>query len=318
MSRTSLLILGHGSREASANAEFEHLVGMYRTRRPEYEVAHAYVELAEPLLDAALKELARRADRVIVLPLFLVAAGHVKHDVPRALARARLEHPNVRFEAAAHLGVDPAMVQVAVERAISASSASGIDPARTAVVVVGRGSSDPDANSDFYKLVRLFAEGQGFWWVEPCFIAVTRPGFEEAAEMVAHGRPDHLLVVPYFLFAGTLVARIEEQLRTFSGRHPAIHTSLAAHLAPHSDISRVLDVLDERCAQVLRVTSHPTAPDPPPPFDRNHQAPSDLGSSPRPGPATISYKVQRPDDTPKVASFFPAPWSHRCSRRPGG
>ena len=34
MSRTSLLILGHGSREASANAEFEHLVGMYRARRP--------------------------------------------------------------------------------------------------------------------------------------------------------------------------------------------------------------------------------------------------------------------------------------------
>ena len=251
MSRTSLLILGHGSREVSANAEFEHFVGMYRARRPEYEVAHAYVELAEPLLDAALDELARRTDRVVVLPLFLFAAGHVKHDVPRALARARLEHPNVRFEAADHLGVHPTMVQVAVDRAISASSASGIDLARTAVVVVGRGSSDPDANSDFCKLVRLATEGRGYWWVEPCFIAITRPGFEEAAEMVANGRPSHLLVVPYFLFAGTLVARIEEQLREFSGRHPAIYTSLAMHLAPRSDISRVLDVLDERCAQVL-------------------------------------------------------------------
>lgn len=251
MSRMSLLILGHGSREASANAEFEHLVGMYRTRRPELEVAHAYVELADPLLEAALHELARRADRVVVLPLFLFAAGHVKQDLPRALARARREHPNVRFEAARPLGVHPAMVQVTVERAMSASPASEIDPTRTAVVVVGRGSSDPDANSDFYKLVRLFAEGQGFWWVEPCFIAITRPGFEEAAELVARGRPDHLLVVPYFLFAGTLVARIKEQLRGFSGRHPSIRSSLAMHLAPRSNAAHVLDVLDERCAQVL-------------------------------------------------------------------
>ena len=250
MSQTSILILGHGSREASANAEFEHLVEMYRVRRPELDIAHAYFEIAEPLLDPAIDELAQRADRVVVLPLFLFAAGHVKHDVPQALARARAEHPAVRFEAADHLGVHPTMVQLALERSISASS-SGIDPARTAVVVVGRGSSDPQANSDFCKLVRLVAEGQRFWWVEPCFIAITRPGFEEAAEMVAHGRPSHLLVVPYLLFAGTLVARIEEQFRGFSGRHPAIHTSLAMHLAPRSDMSHVLDVLDERCAHVL-------------------------------------------------------------------
>ena len=273
MSRTSLLILGHGSREAAANAEFEHFVEMFRARRPGYEVAHAYIELAEPLLDATLDDLARRADRVIVLPLFLFAAGHVKHDVPLALARARLEHPTVRFEAAHHLGVDPTMVQVAVERAISASSTSGIDPARTAVVVVGRGSSDPDANSDFYKLVRLVAEGQGFWWVEPCFIAITRPGFEEAAEMVAHGRPDHLLVVPYFLFAGTLVACIGAQLRAFSRRHPAMHTSLAMHLAPHSNVSHVLDVLDERCAQVL-ARDEPSDPAPCPiPLRRERSGP---------------------------------------------
>lgn len=77
MSRTGMLILGHGSREASANAEFEHFVGMYRARRPELEVAHAYVELAEPLLDSALQELARRADRVVVLPLFLFAGTPV-------------------------------------------------------------------------------------------------------------------------------------------------------------------------------------------------------------------------------------------------
>lgn len=318
MSRTSLLILGHGSREAAANAEFEHFVEMFRARRPEYEVAHAYVELAEPPLDAALDELARRADRVIVLPLFLFAAGHVKHDVPRALARARLEHPTVRFEAAPHLRVDPAMVQVAVERAISASSTSGIDPARTAVVVVGRGSSDPDANSDFYKLVRLVAEGQGFWWVEPCFIAITHPGFEEAAEMVAHGRP----TTCSWCRTSSSPGRSLPASGRSSGDSPGATPPFTRASLPTWRLARTCRMSWTSSTNgvliFLRVTNHPAALRARSPFDGNGQTPPEIGSSPWPGPATSSHNVQRHGRRPRVASCLPPLWSHRSSQRPGG
>jgi sirohydrochlorin cobaltochelatase len=65
--KTTLLIVGHGSRDAAANAELEALVDAYRSTRPAVDVAHGYVELADPPLRVALHELARRSDHVVVM-----------------------------------------------------------------------------------------------------------------------------------------------------------------------------------------------------------------------------------------------------------
>src|SRR5262245_34562728 len=108
-----VLVVGHGSRNPAANAEFERAVAEYRVRRPELEVAHGYVELAEPLLGDALQALGERCGHVVVAPLFLFASGHVKNDLPLALEEARRRCPSSRFMAAPALGVDARMVQLA-------------------------------------------------------------------------------------------------------------------------------------------------------------------------------------------------------------
>lgn len=51
-----------------------------------------------------------------MLPLFLFAAGHVKNDLPLALAEARRAFPATRFSAARALGVDPGLVDLAYAR----------------------------------------------------------------------------------------------------------------------------------------------------------------------------------------------------------
>ena len=242
---TGLLIVGHGSRDSNANVEFEALVAAYRAGRPDLHVAHGYVELARPSLAAALRELAQRADSVVVLPLFLFAAGHVKNDIPLALSQARQEHPSVQFIVAHALGIHPNLVELAFERARAALEGAR-ESAKTAVVVVGRGSSDPDANGDFCKIVRLLAEGREIGWVVPCFIGVTRPLFEEAVELVARARPERIVVVPYFLFGGRLITKIREQVESFQARYPWIKTELAPHLGVDD---RLLRVMDERLAQ---------------------------------------------------------------------
>jgi sirohydrochlorin ferrochelatase/(2Fe-2S) ferredoxin len=239
---TGVLIIGHGSREPGANAEFEALVAAYRTSRAPLEVAHGYVELATPVVGEALDALARGVDHVIALPLFLFAAGHTKNDVPLALAEARRNHPAVRFTAAWPIGVHPSLVELAYDRARPALQRAR-ELAKTAVIVVGRGASDPDANADFYKVVRLFAEGRGLGWVVPSFIGITGPRFDDAAELVARSRPERIVVVPYFLFAGRLIDKLRAQVATFGARYPWIPTELAPHLG--SD-DRLLDLLDER------------------------------------------------------------------------
>lgn len=249
MERTAVLVLGHGSRRGRANQEFEELVALLRERRPGLDVAQAYIELARPLLGAALAQLAERADRVIVLPLFLFAAGHVKDDLPRALAAARAAFPRTRFEAARHLGVHRAMVELAAGHARGALPAGEGEASRTALLAVGRGASDADANGDFCKLVRLVGEEAGFAAAEPSFIAITRPRFAEAAERLALSRPARVLVLPYFLFEGLLVEQLAGEVEAFAGRHPGLDVRLAPHLGVHEPLLRLLEArLDEALA----------------------------------------------------------------------
>jgi sirohydrochlorin ferrochelatase len=247
MQRTGILVVGHGSRELASNREFEGLVERIRTSRPEFEVQSAYVELAAPSLADGLNAIASRNERVVVVPCFLFTAGHVKNDIPLAVAEARRKFPTVRFTAGRVLGVHPAMAELAFLRAFEAAGVKD-DGSRTAVVVVGRGSSDPDANGDFCKLARLLGEGRDFGWVTPAFIGITRPLFGEAIELVARARPEQILVVPYFLFAGRLIAQLGAQVQEFRERYPWIKTTLAPHLGVHP---KLFEALDDRIDEAL-------------------------------------------------------------------
>jgi sirohydrochlorin ferrochelatase/(2Fe-2S) ferredoxin len=227
----AFIILGHGSRDSAANDDFVRCVDAWRASREDGAlVAHAYVELARPSLADALESIARRAAEVVVVPLFLFSAGHVKNDVPLALARARALFPGVRFVSAPPLGVHPELAKLVFERAASVAPMDGGKATRTAMVVVGRGSSDPDANADFCKIARLAGEGRGLLLVEPAFVGITRPLFADALEHVARARPDRIVVVPYLLFPGRLVEKLRAQVSQFADRYPGTRPVLAPTL----------------------------------------------------------------------------------------
>ena len=231
----AVVVVGHGSREPAANAELEALVAAWAAARPGRAVSVGYVELARPSLAEALADAAARHDRVVALPLFLFSAGHVKNDVPLALDAARRARPHVTFAAARALGVQPSLAELCWTRA-------GVDvPHKTALVVVGRGSSDPDANGDFVKQVRLVGEGRGLHACEPTFIGITRPLVAETLERVARARPDRIVVAPYLLTAGRLVEKLRATLDEFAARHPWIATRLAPHLGADERLFRLLD-----------------------------------------------------------------------------
>ena len=248
MERRSVLILGHGSRVARANAEFEALVRAFRARRPDLDLDHAYVELAAPLLADGLAAVAARADRVVLLPLFLLAAGHVKDDVPEALSEARARFPAVRFDAARVLGVVNRMVELTLARAGERVPLRTAEAGRTALLTVGRGSSDFDANSDFCKLTRILGERGGFRRADPSFIAIASPLFEAAAEDLAKVHDGPILVQPYFLFDGLLVEQLAREVDAFAARHRGRDVRLGAHLGPDA---RLLELLEERLAEVF-------------------------------------------------------------------
>lgn len=247
--RPVVVIVGHGSRDAAANGEFEQLIARYQARRPELVVRHGYIELARPSLAEALADVAGDCADVTLLPLFLFAAGHVKNDIPLALAEIRRMRPGVRYTTARELGIDAALAELAIERAGEVAELGQAEASRTAVIVVGRGSSDPDANGDFFKVARLIGESRPFARVLPSFIGIARPRFKETLQLVADARPERLLVIPYLLFGGRLLSQLREQVLDFGARYPCIKTAIAPPLGVHE---RLMKVLDERLEETRR------------------------------------------------------------------
>src|SRR4051794_5402772 len=235
----ALLVVGHGSRDADGLEEFWALARHVREAAADLPVGFGFIELAEPLVDAGIDELVARGNTdVVSIPLVLLAAGHLKNDGPAALTRARQRHPGVAFRMGRDLGIDPAVLAVAEDRAREALG--DFDPGSSAVVLVGRGSSDPDAGSDLYKVARLLADGRGLGLVEPAFAGVTRPSVAEALERCRRLGATHIAVVPFFLFTGVLVPRIYAQAAEWASEHPELTVAAGPHLGPDRRLARLV------------------------------------------------------------------------------
>ena len=238
MNHPSLLLVGHGSRSPAGVAEYWRFAEVLHQEAPALDVGCGFIELARPSLDTAIDRLVvGGASSIVAVPLVLLGAGHLKNDGPAALARGRQRHPGVAFHYGRQLGVHPGVLDVADER-IRDATADGSPPA--AAVVVGRGSSDPDANADLYKVTRLLADGRGLAMAEPAFVSITTPSVPAALDRCRRLGADRVAVVPYFLFTGVLVDRIAEQAGRWGAAHGDVDVVVGGHLGPDRRIARLV------------------------------------------------------------------------------
>jgi cobalt/nickel transport system ATP-binding protein len=238
----ALLVVGHGTRDADGLAECHQLAALVRDAAgPAMAIETGFIELAEPLVDAAIDRLVAAAQPkdIISVPLVLLAAGHLKNDGPATLTRARQRHPEVAFTMGRDLGIDPAVLAVAEDR-IRAALPAGHDPQSTGVVLVGRGSSDPDACGDLYKVARLLADGRGLGLVEPAFAGVAQPDLPAALERLRRLGATTVVVAPFLLFTGILVRRLYATASSWAAEHPAVDVRAAAHLGPDRRLARLV------------------------------------------------------------------------------
>ena len=110
---------------------------------PDRRIEVGFIEFADPLLHPAIDRAARTSRRVLVLPLILNAAGHVRHDIPEAIQWAQKRHPQVEFHYAPHLGVSDPLLRILKRLLRQAMLTLDVpDPHTTGLVLLGRGSSD--------------------------------------------------------------------------------------------------------------------------------------------------------------------------------
>ena len=142
MNAVPLLLVGHGTVDERGVAEFTAFTDRMRRTMAGIDVAGGFIELAAPSVNEAWRELAARGHSVFAaVPLVLVAAGHAKGDIPAALEREVRRQPGTNYRFGRPLGPHPTLLALLADRIAAVAPETG-----TAVVLVGRGSTDPDAN----------------------------------------------------------------------------------------------------------------------------------------------------------------------------
>ena len=245
-----VLICGHGSRNRLAVEEFARLAEGLRPRMGGLPVEHGYLEFAKPILRDSLDRLREKGvKRVLAVPAMLFAAGHAKNDIPSVLNTYSAETGQT-IDYGRELGVDRLMIGAAGARIREAldQSPSDVPLEETLLVVVGRGSSDPDANSNVAKVTRMLVEGFGFGWGETVYSGVTFPLVEPGLRHVVRLGFRRIVVFPYFLFSGVLVSRIRQHTDLVAADHPDVDFVSASYLGDHP---LVLDTFVERVEEVL-------------------------------------------------------------------
>ena len=254
-----VLICGHGSRNRQAVSEFAQLAEGLRAKLPGVPVDYGYLEFARPILRDGLESLrAQGVKRVLAVPGMLFAAGHAKNDIPSVLNTFSAE-TGLRIDYGRELGVDLSMIQAAgarIREALDASDAAAVARGEapvplsdTLLVVVGRGSSDPDANSNVSKVARMLVEGFGFGWGETVYSGVTFPLVEPGLRHAVKLGFRRIVVFPYFLFSGVLVSRIRQHTQLVAADHPELEFVEASYLGDHP---LVINTFLERVQEVVR------------------------------------------------------------------
>jgi len=247
------MVCGHGSRSEAAVREFAVLAEKLPVYLPkDWPVDYGYLEFANPVIRAGLDNLrAAGCDRILAVPGMLFAAMHAKNDIPSVLNAYAKEH-GLRVDYGRELAVDPRMLAAAsarIEEAEATANEAGVVPRHeTCLVVIGRGASDPDANSNVSKIARMLWEGMGFGWCEVGYSGVTFPLVEPCLSQVAKLGFKRVIVFPYFLFSGILIDRIHGFTDMVAGANPGTQWIKAPYLGDHP---KVLETFAARVTEII-------------------------------------------------------------------
>jgi sirohydrochlorin cobaltochelatase len=219
------------------------LAKLVRDALPEVVVDVGFLEMTDPPAGPVFDELAAAGcGRVVVLPLVLLGAGHAKSDVPALVLEARQRHPEIHVHLGSPLGVSHDLVGL-LGAALSAAGGSGLP-----LLLIARGTSDPDANGDAHKVTRLLGEWVGSPFVHTAFTGVTGPNVADGLAVFDRLGHRRMAVAFWFLCTGVLVERARADIAEFTAA-TGVEVVDAGYLGPDP---RVVPAIVERYEESVR------------------------------------------------------------------
>jgi sirohydrochlorin cobaltochelatase len=208
MLKREVLLIGHGSRAQEAVDEFRRFAEAL-SNYIEQPVEVCFLELSEPDMMTGLADAARRAKvggEVIVVPMFLGSAYHMKAEVAAAIQHTREQFSGTHIAYSTPLGFHvklAKLLKARVDQAL-AKTPDALPAEETTVLVVGGGSSDSDSNSSVSKVGRVLFELGDYQAVEVAYQRVTHPTTAEGMQRCHRLGAKQIVAAPYLLFTGVV------------------------------------------------------------------------------------------------------------------
>ncbi|XQY93712.1 sirohydrochlorin chelatase [Metabacillus sp. HB246100] len=238
----AVLLVGHGSRDPEGNEQVRQTI---QELIPQLDthllIETCFLEFEKPTITQGIQTCVEKgATSVYVIPLMLLAAGHSKIHIPAAIDEAKEKYPHVTFTYGRPFGIHEETIEICKSRLEEVGETLNTNDPDTAVILLGRGGSDPDANSDLYKITRLLWEKLDYKFVEPAFMGVTDPLIKEGVERCVKLGAKKIVILPYFLFTGVLIKRLEGMIEEFAETYPTIEFKLAGYFGFHDRLKKII------------------------------------------------------------------------------
>lgn len=248
--KEGILLCGHGTRKSAGVEEFKKLVELLKDRYSDtYEVDYGFLEFNHPLFEASVERLYNKGIRKIyALPVILFAGAHAKNDIPYELNTIQSHYNDLFITMGSPIGVNSFVLDLAKKRIEETErTLSVLERRETCLVVVGRGTTDPDANSDVTKLMSMLWEGMGFGFATTAFSGTAYPSVEQSLDLVEKLGFKRTIVIPFFFFTGILLDRIYASLeqKNDSSDQEFVYT------APFGTDELMLKAFDSRLEQAI-------------------------------------------------------------------
>jgi len=255
-----ILFVGHGSRDEAGNNEVREFARRLVEKKGYPHTRVCFLEFGSPDISDGIDACVHAGAReIVVIPIILLPAGHSKIHIPGAIDQGRLKYPDVRFYYGTPVGADSGVIEILSQRIVQAAPAAqeqtskeksmpDSEPQETAVLLLGRGSSDADANSTLARLARLLWEylqaqplpEYKFQMVETAFMGITRPAMKEGLDRCRLLGARKIVILPYFLFTGVLIERMKTHAAEYAREYPGIKIQLAGYFGFHPVLEEVV------------------------------------------------------------------------------
>ena len=241
VSSPRLVVLAHGTTDPVGIEQIYQWVDAFSKTTP-YPVNLAWLEKGEPTLDVLLTELTQTCRHIIICPLLLFKAGHVKRDLPEMVQRIKEKDTNLRIDTLATIG-NPKRI---VDAWLSECEHLGfeVDEISQSVLALGRGGRMPSATGVFDQMQKRL-ERAIKRPIDQAFSGLQKPSVPEllAKKASSHDKASFEWCFPCLLFDGLLLQRAKQQCGPKTVFFPVLSQCSLFNRLTHEQWHREIDVL---------------------------------------------------------------------------